>query len=845
MAIKTYSKGKATQLSTNFKSTEFDCHGNGCCTQTQIDDKLIEYVQKIRDHFGKSVNVSSGYRCATHNKNIGGATGSRHSKGQAADIYISGVAPAEIAKYAESIGILGIGLYETDKDGHFVHVDTRTTKSFWYGQSEAYRSTFGGTPIKEEPKVETPAITPKKETYRVRKSWKDAKSQIGAYTVLANAKKACDKAGVGYYVFNSAGEVIYPEEKKVEEPTINAIDTSKVDISAINDKVMWDFFKSKELNDFGIAGLMGNLYAESGLRPANLQNSYEKSLGMSDAQYTASVDSGVYTNFVNDSAGYGLAQWTYWSLKQEMLNYFKSKSKSIGDGQTQMEFLAHQLSTSYKSVWTTLQTATSILEASNAVLLKFERPADQSESVQNKRAEFGKVYYDKYATKEEVKIDIPEEGGNGKMKYSSSNKPLCCMQTNSTCYKGTSIMTVKGVLWHSTGANNPNLKRYVQPSDNATDKAQWLELLGKNSYGNDWNHVSVQAGLNCWIGKLADGTVTTVQTMPWNYRPWGCGSGSKGSCNNGWIQFEICEDGLTDKAYFDKVYKEACEITAYLCKLYNIDPHGTVDMNGVKIPTILCHYDSHKLGLGSNHGDIDHWFPKHGKSMATVRDDVAELMGGKTSVIEPAKPEPEKELYRVRKDWDNAASQIGAYVELKNAKEACDKAGEGYEVYDSKGVSIYPNGPIVEEVEKPAAPAPTFKLGQEVKLVQDAKYVSGASIPNWVFNSKLYVREIRKNGDIVFSTQKTGAITGVTAANNLVACSKDTTAPVPAAPAFEPYIVRVTADVLNVRSGAGTGYKINTQVKRHGLYTIVAENGKWGKLKSGAGWIHLDYVQKI
>ena len=148
MAIKTYSKGKATQLSTNFKSTEFDCHGNGCCTQTQIDDTLIEYVQKIRNHFGKPVTVSSGYRCATHNKNIGGATGSRHSKGQAADIYISGVAPAEIAKYAESIGILGIGLYETDKDGHFVHVDTRTTKSFWYGQSEAYRSTFGGAPVK-------------------------------------------------------------------------------------------------------------------------------------------------------------------------------------------------------------------------------------------------------------------------------------------------------------------------------------------------------------------------------------------------------------------------------------------------------------------------------------------------------------------------------------------------------------------------------------------------------------------------------------------------------------------------------------------------------------------------
>ena len=97
---------------------------------------------------------------------------------------------------------------------------------------------------------------------------------------------------------------------------------------------------------------------------------------MTDAEYTAAVDAGTYTNFVNDKAGYGLAQWTYWSLKQDMLNYFKKKNKSIGDLETQMEFLAYQLSTSYKAVWTTLQTAKTVLEASNAVLLKFERPAD-------------------------------------------------------------------------------------------------------------------------------------------------------------------------------------------------------------------------------------------------------------------------------------------------------------------------------------------------------------------------------------------------------------------------------------------------------------------------------------
>ena len=212
------------------------------------------------------------------------------------------------------------------------------------------------------------------------------------------------------------------------------------------------------------------------------------------------------------------------------------------------------------------------------------------------------------------------------MKYSEANKPLQCMQTQSTCYKNTTTMEVKGVLWHSTGANNPTIKRYVQPSDNDPDREKLLAVIGKNVNSNDWNHIQREAGLNCWIGQLADGTVATVQTMPWNYAPWGCGGGSKGSCNNGWIQFEICEDGLTDADYFSKVYREACEITAYLCQIYGIDPHGTVTVNGVKIPTILCHNDSYQLGFGSGHADVTHWFPKFGKSMATARDDVAALI---------------------------------------------------------------------------------------------------------------------------------------------------------------------------------------------------------------------------
>lgn len=145
MATNTYTKGQAVKLSTNFNSTEFDCHGSGCCSQTIINPQLVKYLQQIREHFNAPITITSAYRCTTHNNRVGGATGSRHTKGDAADIVVKGVSPREIAKYAESIGIKGIGLYETSADGYFTHIDTRSTKSFWYGQNEQARSTFGGS----------------------------------------------------------------------------------------------------------------------------------------------------------------------------------------------------------------------------------------------------------------------------------------------------------------------------------------------------------------------------------------------------------------------------------------------------------------------------------------------------------------------------------------------------------------------------------------------------------------------------------------------------------------------------------------------------------------------------
>ena len=178
-----------------------------------------------------------------------------------------------------------------------------------------------------------------------------------------------------------------------------------------NEKIIWDYFKSKGLSDFGVAGLMGNLYAESALDPTNLQQTYERKLKYTDEAYTKAVDDGTYQSFIRDSAGYGLAQWTYWTRKRSLLHYAQEHEKSIGDLGMQLDFLYKELSENYKAVLSVLVNATSVLEASNIFLFKFERPANQDESVQQKRASYGQKYYDKFA---KVVIDdttdnIPDE----------------------------------------------------------------------------------------------------------------------------------------------------------------------------------------------------------------------------------------------------------------------------------------------------------------------------------------------------------------------------------------------------------------------------------------------------
>lgn len=179
--------------------------------------------------------------------------------------------------------------------------------------------------------------------------------------------------------------------------------------------------------------------------------------------------------------------------------------------------------------------------------------------------------------------------------------------THNDCYLRGRTIRPRGVMVHSTGANNPYLRRYIAPDDGR---------LGAPS-PRHWNQGGVGACVHAMIGKAADGSVAIYQTLPWTMRGWHCGR----SGNDTHISFEICEDGLTDEVYFRDTYQAAVELTAYLCQLYHLDPQA----DGV----VLCHSEGYQRGIASNHADVMHWWRKFGVDMDDFRADVAaEMRGG-------------------------------------------------------------------------------------------------------------------------------------------------------------------------------------------------------------------------
>lgn len=347
------------------------------------------------------------------------------------------------------------------------------------------------------------------------------------------------------------------------------------------------------------------------------------------------------------------------------------------------------------------------------------------------------------------------------------------------CYIAAQKMVPQGIVIHSTGANNPNLKRYVDAVDE----------VGINQYGNHWN-VDKPGGksicVHAFIGYDKNKKIQVAEILPLNICCWGIGRGRLGSYNYdpAYIQIEICEDNLTNKDYYKKAFSVAAEYCTELCKTYNIS-----------IDNIVGHCEAYRRGYGSNHSDPEHWMKKFGETMDNFRKQVSEIL--KT---------------------------------IKDDRENIDET---------------------ENINQ------SFQKGDLVSIDSNATYYNGKSIPSWVKTQNWYVATEPTGDRIVIDKNENGTnsicspiyekyLTLVRKAN----IPDNTNTSESATSSACPYRVKVVIDSLNIRKGAGTNTAKVGKITDKGVYTVVEEkNGigatKWGKLKSGVGWISLDYVKKL
>lgn len=353
---------------------------------------------------------------------------------------------------------------------------------------------------------------------------------------------------------------------------------------------------------------------------------------------------------------------------------------------------------------------------------------------------------------------------------------------NNLCYIASKKMIPKGIVVHSTGANNKNLKRYVDAP----------EEVGQNAYGNHWN-VAKPGGktvcVHAFIGYDKNKQIRVAEILPLNICCWGVGKGSKGSYNDdpAYIQFEICEDGLQDKTYYQGAFSVAAEYCAELCRTY-----------GLQTTDIVGHCEAYKKGYGSNHADPEHWMQKFGETMDDFRKQVASIL----------------------------------------KRDECVTANKEEAVAEATGTN-------------------SINKGDLVSIASDAVYYRGGTVPSWVKAMKWYVKEQPDGDRVVIDKNEKGTnsicspihrkyLTVVKAVNQ----TDETTENSLDVSTGCPYRVKVIASSLNIRKKAGTDNTIVGIITDNGVYTIVEEKtavgaSLWGKLKSGAGWISLDFVRRI
>lgn len=377
--------------------------------------------------------------------------------------------------------------------------------------------------------------------------------------------------------------------------------------------------------------------------------------------------------------------------------------------------------------------------------------------------------------------------------------------------------------------------------------------------------------------------VEALQGLPLDRNGWHASDGGSGTGNRKTIAIEICYS-TGDKTKFEKSQDNAAQLCAYLLKKYNWTTND-----------IYTH---------------QHWYPKKHCPHRTLDEygwdyfiNLVKKYLGQTQETAPTPAPSAKELYRIRKSWKDAASQIGAYNNLDNAKKACK---DGYYVFDSKGNVVYPTAA--------PAPTPTKKTVQEIAAeVWAGKWGNGAvrkqrleaagydynEVQKAVAAYKTSTTPAKKSNEEIAKEVLAGKWgNGTDRKNRLTAAGYDynaiqsivngtkATPTTPAKKSVEEiaaevwagkwgngadrkkrleaagynyaevqaavakksssgYKVQVTASALNVRAGAGTSYRIVKVIHKGETYTIIQTSGNWGKLSDGSGWISLSYAKKV
>ena len=528
-----------------------------------------------------------------------------------------------------------------------------------------------------------------------------------------------------------------------------------------NEQKIWNYLMAHFNNKYGVAGLMGNLKAESALSPKNLQDSFESKLGFTDQSYTDAIDSGSYTNFIYDSAGYGLAQWTFWSRKRALYEFAKKKKKSIGDLEMQLEFLVEELK-GYTEVYNAIKNGKSVKEVSNIVLFKYEAPGNQSTNVQNTRARFGQEIFDRQTGAREQQVVEKSQKLMEIYQKSSYAKYLC-----------------------STGGH-----------------------IISNSGGDE------KGGARG--GKAGDQTGNEWVLKYWYNRPWDCVLRYPDPVVGQRIAELGCEAALNDKIGYDQneryTYWQLLQKAGYhpskITTACEADCSAGVIAN-VKAVGYLMNINKLKDLNATYTGNMRDCFKAAGFQVLTD----SKYTKATTYLL------PGDILLN---DVHHTATNITVGFGIKNDTVEV-KTGTIADV--NNGVlQINSKGALVVEMQK---------------MLITCGYDCGPDGADGDFGLNT-LKALRQ-----FQTDAQLAVDGVYGPKSKAALEKKYKESLGSKANEVTFMVKVTADALNIRKGPGTEYTITGVIKDKGCYTIIEQQGNWGKLKSGAGWISLRYTKKI